>query len=129
MLVDDTEAARGVPDSSFRWRINALRVARLSRPAGQLPKLESRSKDHTLAIWDRHRIRHVGLWNTVVGESNNALTYLLAWESLADREVKWTAFQNDPAWLRARDESERDGPIVSSYSNQILMPTSFSWLK
>ena len=57
------------------------------------------------------------------------LTYMLAWESLADRETRWTAFQNDPAWHEARDDSERDGPIVASISNQILTPTSFSALK
>ena len=53
---------------------------------------------------------------------------MLAWESLADREARWTAFQNDPAWHKARDDSERDGPIVASISNQILRPTAFSAL-
>jgi hypothetical protein len=38
-------------------------------------------------------------------------------------------FQNDPAWHKVRDESERDGPIVASINNQILTPTPFSALK
>jgi hypothetical protein len=42
---------------------------------------------------------------------------------------QWTEFQNDPAWHRARDDSERDGPIVANISNQILAPTAFSALK
>jgi hypothetical protein len=96
---------------------------------GRLPKLLARFEEHTLPVWHSHGIRQVGFWTTVVGESDNALTYMLAWESLAEREAKWNSFQNDPVWLRARDESERDGPIVSSFSNQILMPTSFSGLK
>jgi len=65
----------------------------------------------------------------LVGESSNELTYMLPWESLADRETRWTAFQNDPAWHKVRDDSERDGPIVASISNQILTPTPFSALK
>jgi hypothetical protein len=60
-----------------------------------------------------------------LGKSSNELTYILAWESLADRELKWTAFQEDPAWHRVREESERDGPIVATISSQILTPTPF----
>ena len=57
------------------------------------------------------------------GNPANELTYMLPWESLADRETRWTAFQNDPAWHKVRDDSERDGPIVASISNQILTST------
>jgi hypothetical protein len=54
---------------------------------------------------------------------------MLSWESLADRETRWNAFLNDPAWHKVRDDSERDGPIVASIKNQILAPTGFSALK
>jgi hypothetical protein len=96
---------------------------------GQLPKLLARFKDKTIPIWETHGIRPIGFWTTLIGGSNTALTYILQWESLADREAKWTAFQNDPAWHQARDESERNGPIVATISNQILTPTAFSALK
>ena len=45
---------------------------------GQMPKLLARFREKVLPIWERHGIRALG-------------------ESLADRETKWTAFQNDPA--------------------------------
>lgn len=93
---------------------------------GRLPDLLRRFEDHTLAIWERHGIRQAGFFTTVVGESTNRLTYLLAWESLAEREAKWTSFVRDPDWIRARDDSERDGPILSNVSNQLLAPTAFS---
>ena len=96
---------------------------------GRMPALLARFRDRTVPIWEKHGIRPVGFWTTLVGESSNELTYILAWESLADRETRWTAFQNDPAWHEARDESERDGPIVASIGNQILRPTAFSALK
>jgi len=96
---------------------------------GQMPKLLARFRDKLLPLWERHGIRPIGLWTTLVGESSNELTYILRWESLADRETRWTAFQNDPAWHKVRDDSERDGPIVASISNQILTPTPFSALK
>ncbi|MGB6768791.1 MAG: NIPSNAP family protein [Methyloceanibacter sp.] len=96
---------------------------------GQMPKLIARFRDKLLPIWERHGIRPIGFWTTLVGESSNELTYILPWESLADRETRWTAFQTDPAWHKVRDDSERDGPIVASISNQILTPTPFSALK
>ena len=65
---------------------------------GQMPKLLARFRDKLLPLWERHGIRPIGFWTTLVGESSNELTYILPWESLADRETRWTAFQNDPAW-------------------------------
>ncbi len=62
----------------------------------------------------------------MIGESNHELTYLLAWESLAEREKKWGAFISDPDWIAARDASEKDGPIVANVASSILQPTSFS---
>jgi hypothetical protein len=53
----------------------------------RMPALLRRFRDHTLKIWDRHGIKQAGFWTTVVGESASDLTYLVAWESLAEREV------------------------------------------
>ena len=96
---------------------------------GRLPNLLRRFNDHTLAIWERHGIRQAGFWTTLVGDNANDLTYLLAWESLAERETKWAAFAADPAWLKARAESEADGLINAKVSNSLLMPTAFSSVK
>jgi len=63
---------------------------------------------------------------TMIGESNQTLYYLLEWESLAEREAKWGAFLKDPEWLKAREETEKDGPIVAKVTNYILEPTPYS---
>ncbi len=93
---------------------------------GRLPALLKRFETITLGIWERHGIRQAGFWTTLVGSSNQTLTYLIAWESLAERETKWTAFQADPEWLAKRAETEADGQIVSTISNEFLLPTKFS---
>ena len=93
---------------------------------GRLPALLARFETHTLRIWDRHGIRQAGFWTTLIGESASELTYLLAWESLAEREHKWTAFLADPEWQQVRADSEKDGPINLNMRNQILAPTAFS---
>lgn len=96
---------------------------------GRMPALLKRFADHTLALWDKHGIRQAGFFTTVIGESSNRLTYFIAWESMAERETKWKAFTTDPDWLKARDESESDGPILANISSQLLAPTAFSAVK
>jgi hypothetical protein len=96
---------------------------------GRLPALLKRFEGHTLKLWEKHGIRQAGFWTVAIGESSNDLFYLLAWESLAEREKKWTAFASDPEWLAKRAETEKDGAIVASVSNSMLQPTSFSSVK
>lgn len=93
---------------------------------GRLPALLKRFETATLRIWAKHGIRQAGFWTTLVGHSNNELTYLVEWESMAEREAKWPAFLADPEWIAARDESEKSGLIVASVTNAFLAPTAFS---
>ena len=96
---------------------------------GRLPALLARFENHTLKIWDKHGIKQAGFWTVLVGDGNHDLHYMVAWDSLADREVKWNAFQADPAWHKARDDSERDGPIIANITSAFLKPTAFSSVK
>ena len=83
----------------------------------------------TLKLWEKHGIKQAGFFTTLIGESNQELTYFLAWESLADRETKWNAFAADPEWHAKRAETEKDGPIVANVLVQMLTPTAFSSVK
>jgi hypothetical protein len=96
---------------------------------GRLPALLKRFDTITLKIWEKHGIRQAGFFTTLVGESNQELTYILAWESMAERETKWNAFQADPEWIAARAQTEADGQIVGNIVNQFLQPTAFSAMK
>jgi NIPSNAP len=96
---------------------------------GRLPALLKRNETVVPEIWEKHGIRQAGFFTTLVGDSNQEVTYFLAWESLAERERKWTAFVTDPAWIAARDKSEAEGPIVANMASQLLVPTSFSSVK
>jgi hypothetical protein len=96
---------------------------------GRLPALLKRFETKTLGIWQKHGIRQAGFFTTIVGESNQHLVYFLAWESLAERERKWSAFMADPEWIATRAETERDGQIVERVINQLLAPTAFSSVK
>ena len=96
---------------------------------GRLPDLNKRFETVTLKIWEKHGIRQVGFWTTLVGTSNQDLTYLLEWKDLAERERVFSGFMSDPEWQKARGESEKNGPIVASITNSFLAPTAYSKLK
>lgn len=96
---------------------------------GRLPNLLKRFESKTLAIWNKHGIRPAGFWTVLVGDGNNDLHYLLAWDSLGEREQKWSAFQADPEWHKARGESETDGPIITNIKSYFLQPTAFSAMR
>jgi hypothetical protein len=93
---------------------------------GRLPALLKRFETATLKLWEKHKIRPVGFFTTMIGQSNQELTYFLSWESLAERETKWTAFLADPDWISARAKSEEDGQIIDNITSQLLAPTAFS---
>jgi hypothetical protein len=95
---------------------------------GRLPDVNHRFETLTTKVWDRLGIRQVGFWTADIGTSNE-LTYLLAWDSLADREEKWATFQADPEWIAGRAKTEENGPIVARVRNSFLKPTSYSALQ
>lgn len=96
---------------------------------GRLPALLKRFETNTLKIWEKHGIKQAGFWTVLIGNGNHDLYYLLAWESLAEREKKWNTFMADPQWIAARAESERDGPILANVNSMMMQPTAFSAVK
>jgi hypothetical protein len=84
---------------------------------------------HTLSFFETYGIKQIGFWTTVIGQDNHALTYMLQWSSMAEREERWTAFQTDPKWVAVRSESEREQPIVVRIENSFMAPTEFSALR
>lgn len=93
---------------------------------GQMPRLLKRFETLTLSIFARHGFRPSGFWTTAIGPSNNDLTYLLEWDSLAQREIAWDAFVKDPEWIAGRAASEADGQIVANIASSILKPNALS---
>jgi hypothetical protein len=96
---------------------------------GRLPALHARFENITLKFFGKYGIKQVGFWTTLVGSSNQTLTYLLEWESLAEREQKWGAFQADPEWIAKRAETEAQAIIVERIENSFLSPTGYSALR
>jgi hypothetical protein len=96
---------------------------------GRMPALLSRFENETLRIWEKHGIRQAGFWTTLIGNSSQEITYMLAWDSMVERERRWDAFRADPEWLAVVAKTEKDGQLVENISSQLLTPTAFSAVK
>ena len=96
---------------------------------GKTAAVMKRFADHTNALFEKHGIRQSGFFTPIFGGGTNEITYLLAWESVAERDQRWGAFVADPEWHKVRDASEKDGPIIARITNQLLQPAAFSTLK
>lgn len=96
---------------------------------GRIPDILKRFTDHALPLFDRYGMKMVGFWSTYIGPSNHELVYLMAYENLDERDRQWAAFGADPDWIKAKAESEANGPLVASVENKILKPAAFSALR
>ena len=92
---------------------------------GKLPALNDRFANHTVGFFNKHGIGMLGFWTDEIGDSNK-LTYILSFDSMADREQKWAAFQADPGWQEVRAETEQDGAFVERVRNMFLRLTPYS---
>ena len=92
---------------------------------GKLPALNDRFENHTIGFFKDHGIGILGFWTAEIGTSNQ-LTYILSFDSMADRENKFAAFGADKRWQEVRAETESEGPFVSSISNTFMRLTPYS---
>ena len=91
---------------------------------GRLPDLNKRFAEITLDFFKKHGIDVVGFWTNELGGSSDQLIYMLAYESLADREKKWHAFFTDKERLAKFAETEKNGPLVARLTAQMLFESA-----
>ena len=96
---------------------------------GKLPELHARFRDHTLRIFERHGIKNIGYWTSAIGDYSDRLIYIVAFESVEQRERAWASFSADPEWQRVVEESHRGGSLTARIFNTLLNPTDYSPLR
>ena len=97
---------------------------------GNLDKLLTRFRDHTMRIFAKHGMTSIAYWvPTDESESSNTLIYILAHDSQEAANLSWQAFSQDPEWQKVNEESNADGPILQSVVRKYMSATDFSPLK
>jgi ribosomal protein L3 len=101
-------------------------------PPGKLEALKSRFRDHTIKVFDKYGMKSIGYWVPQDAPlKENTLIYVLSHESREAAAKSWAAFRTDPDWVKAKTESEKDGPLTvqGGVTSVFADPTDFSPLK
>ncbi len=83
-------------------------------PEGRLADLHARFKDHTMALFTKHGMTNIAYWTPTDADKGaaNTLIYILAHPSKEDGLKAFGAFRADPDWIKAKAESEKNGPLT-----------------
>ena len=99
---------------------------------GKLEAVKARFRDHTDAIFKHHNMKALGYWVPEdAPDSSNLFIYLLEHSNRQEAEKNWQAFIDDPAWKKAKEESEVNGVLVENKNvhRYFMDPTTFSPMK
>ena len=87
--------------------------------------LNDRFANHTMGFFKQYGIGMMGFWTDEIGISNQ-LTYIVTFDSMADREKKWAPFAADPKRLQVFAETETEGPLGALIENTFMRLTPYS---
>ncbi|MDP1932718.1 MAG: NIPSNAP family protein [Gammaproteobacteria bacterium] len=97
---------------------------------GNLNKLLTRFRDHTMRIFEKHGMTNIGYWiPTDETESADTLVYLLSHDSQEAAMNSWRAFSQDPEWQKVNTDSNANGPILDSVQRKFMTAADFSQMK
>lgn len=97
---------------------------------GRLQALESRFRDHTVAIFNRHHMTSIGYWVPQdPPQKANTLIYIISHDSRESAKKNWAEFGADPEWQQVSKASEADGKIVEKVDSTYMDATDFSQIK
>ena len=110
--------------SGAKPRMFELRTYESHSQKANLKKIEMFNSGE-VAIFRRAGFQPVFFGETLIGSRLPNLTYMLAFENMAERDKSWAAFGADPEWKRLTG-IYNDSEIVSDISNLILRATPYS---
>jgi len=113
-----------------RGGVFELRV--YTTPAGRLPNLDARFRDHTLALFEKHGIHNVGYFHKLADQpgADTTLLYFVSHKSPEAAKASFAAFGADPKWKAAKEASEKAAggslTVQGGVKSYFLNPTEFS---
>jgi hypothetical protein len=97
---------------------------------GRLPALQTRFRDHTITIFNRHHMTSIGYWVPQDSpQKDRTLIYIIAHESREAAKKNWAEFIADPEWQKVAKESEADGEIIEKIDSTYMDPADYSSIK
>ena len=104
-------------------------------PPGKVAAIDARFRDHTIALFAKHGMTHLGYYHPIDADkgAGSTLIYFLAHKDREAAAKSFAAFRADPDWIAARAASEKaaGGPLTvkDGVKSVFLVPTDFSPVK
>lgn len=95
---------------------------------GKLGDLLARFRDHTMALFTKHGMTHIGYW-VCTDEGKNQLIYILAHKDREAAGESWKNFRSNPEWIEAKKASEVNGSLTDKVESVFMTPQDFSPIK
>lgn len=97
----EVEVASTDPERTFELRI-------YETPAGKIAPLHERFRNHTMKLFSKHGMTHIGYWEPTDADqgAGSKLIYVLAHQSEEAGLQSFTQFRADPEWIAAKAASE-----------------------
>ncbi len=98
---------------------------------GKLADLDARFRNHTVALFTKHGMTNLGYFHPTDADkgASNTLVYFLAYPSREAATAAWQNFRTDADWVKAKADSEKNGPLTTKVASVFLLPADFSAVK
>ena len=94
---------------------------------GKLDALVARFRDHTDALFKKHRMVSLAYWlPTDEPLKGRTLIYILKHPSREAATANWKAFHDDPEWIKVSTASEVNGKLVEKVDSTYMKLTDWS---
>ena len=94
---------------------------------GKLDALLARFRDHTMALFKKHKLELIGFWTPTDDPlKGKTLIYILKHPSREGATANWLAFHDDPEWKSVSAASEANGKLTTSVDSVFMKLTDFS---
>jgi hypothetical protein len=81
---------------------------------GKLVALNTRFRDHTTLLFNKHGIQNVSYWTPFdQPDRRNTLIYLVRHANRKQADLNWQAFGQDPDWKKVARESQLKGKFLA----------------
>lgn len=108
-------------------RLFELRIYESHNEAAGQKKIEMFEKAGEIGIFRRLGLQPVFFARNVIGTNLPSLTYMLVYADMAAREKAWTAFREDPEWVKLRaTPGYTNAEILTNVTSLFLRPTEYS---
>ncbi len=98
---------------------------------GKMKDLHARFRDHTCKLLEKHGMTLIGFWvPTDPKGAEEILFYIVAHPSEAAAKKAWDNFRKDPDWIKAKNDSEKNGPLLAKPPEvKFMSPADYSKIK